>query len=56
MSAHHQGGIDMATEAAERADNDDVRRFAAAWARNQQSEIVELEGAARRRFSRLRRP
>jgi uncharacterized protein (DUF305 family) len=44
MSAHHQGGIDMATEAAERADNEDVERFASAWARNQQSEIVELEG------------
>jgi uncharacterized protein (DUF305 family) len=44
MSAHHQGGIEMATEAAARADNDDVRRFASAWARNQQAEIVELEG------------
>ena len=43
MSAHHQGGIEMATEAAERSDNEDVRRFAEAWARNQQSEIVELE-------------
>ena len=44
MTAHHQGGIDMATEAAERADNDDVQRFASAWARNQQAEIVELDG------------
>ena len=44
MTAHHQGGIDMATEAAARADNDDVRRFASSWATNQQSEIVELEG------------
>ncbi|HET9547658.1 MAG TPA: DUF305 domain-containing protein [Desertimonas sp.] len=44
MSAHHQGGIDMATEAAGRADNGDVRRFADSWARNQQAEIVELEG------------
>ena len=44
MTAHHQGGIDMATEAAAQADNDDVRRFASSWARNQQSEIVELEG------------
>jgi uncharacterized protein (DUF305 family) len=44
MSAHHQGGIDMATEAAGRADNGDVRRFAESWARNQQAEIVELEG------------
>ena len=24
MTAHHQGGIDMATDAAERAENDDV--------------------------------
>ena len=44
MTAHHQGGIDMATEAAAQADNDDVRRFASSWAQNQQSEIVELEG------------
>jgi uncharacterized protein (DUF305 family) len=44
MIAHHQGGIDMATEAGARADNDDVRRFASSWATNQQSEIVELEG------------
>ena len=44
MTAHHQGGIDMATEAAAGADNADVERFASSWARNQQSEIVELEG------------
>ena len=44
MSAHHQGGIEMATEAAERAENDEVRRFASAWATNQRAEIVELEG------------
>ena len=44
MSAHHQGGIDMANEAADRAENDDVRRMAAAWVRNQQAEIVELQG------------
>ena len=44
MTAHHQGGIDMATDAAARAENDDVRRFASSWAQNQQSEIVELEG------------
>jgi uncharacterized protein (DUF305 family) len=43
MTAHHQGGIDMADQAAAQADNDDVRDFAAATARNQQSEIVELE-------------
>ncbi len=44
MTAHHQGGIEMATDAAARAENDDVRRFASSWAQNQQSEIVELEG------------
>lgn len=44
MSAHHRGGIEMATAAAARAENADVERFAASWARNQQSEITELEG------------
>jgi uncharacterized protein (DUF305 family) len=44
MSAHHQGGIDMAEEAAADGDNDDVVRLASSWARNQRSEIVELEG------------
>ena len=44
MTAHHRGGIDMATDAAGRADNGDVRRFASSWAANQQSEIIELEG------------
>lgn len=44
MTAHHQGGIEMATDAAARAENDDVRRFASSWAQNQQSEIIELEG------------
>jgi uncharacterized protein (DUF305 family) len=43
MTAHHQGGIDMANQAAAEAENDAVRDFAAATARNQQSEIVELE-------------
>jgi uncharacterized protein (DUF305 family) len=43
MSAHHQGGIDMAEEAAAEGDNDDVVRLASSWARNQRSEIVELE-------------
>jgi uncharacterized protein (DUF305 family) len=43
MTAHHQGGIDMANQAADEAENDAVRDFAAATARNQQSEIVELE-------------
>jgi uncharacterized protein (DUF305 family) len=43
MSAHHQGGIDMAEEATAEGDNDDVVRLASSWARNQQSEIVELQ-------------
>jgi uncharacterized protein (DUF305 family) len=44
MTAHHQGGIEMADEAAARAANAEVRRFAESMARNQRSEIVELEG------------
>ncbi len=44
MSAHHEGGIEMATEAAERAENEEVRRFALGVGDEQQSEIVELEG------------
>jgi uncharacterized protein (DUF305 family) len=43
MSAHHQGGIDMAEEATAEGDNDDVVRLASSWAGNQQSEIVELQ-------------
>jgi uncharacterized protein (DUF305 family) len=43
MTAHHQGGIDMAEAAAAAAENSDVVRFAESTARNQQSEIVELE-------------
>jgi uncharacterized protein (DUF305 family) len=43
MTAHHEGGIDMANEAAERAESDAVVRFAESSARNQQSEIAEME-------------
>jgi uncharacterized protein (DUF305 family) len=43
MTAHHQGGIDMANHAAADAENDAVRNFASSTAVNQQSEIVELE-------------
>jgi uncharacterized protein (DUF305 family) len=43
MTAHHQGGIDMANQAAADAENDAVRNFASSTAVNQQSEIVELE-------------
>ena len=44
MTAHHEGGIEMATEAAGRVENGDVERFAVSSAENQRSEIVELEG------------
>jgi uncharacterized protein (DUF305 family) len=44
MTAHHRGGIEMALEAADRAENSEVRRVAGSFARNQQSEIAELEG------------
>lgn len=44
MTAHHEGGMEMAEEAAERAANDEVRRLAASTARNQRSEIAELAG------------
>ena len=43
MTAHHQGGIDMATEAAEHCRQRRCPPTSRAWARNQQSEIVELE-------------
>jgi uncharacterized protein (DUF305 family) len=43
MTAHHQGGIDMANQAAADAENEAVRDFASSTATNQQSEIVELE-------------
>jgi uncharacterized protein (DUF305 family) len=43
MTAHHQGGIDMAEAAVERADSDAVVRFAESTTRNQQSEIAELQ-------------
>ena len=46
MIAHHRGGVEMAEYAAERAASGDVRDMAAAMARNQATEIVELEGLA----------
>jgi uncharacterized protein (DUF305 family) len=42
MIRHHEGGIHMAEEAADRADDGDVRWRAAAMAKGQRSEIVEL--------------
>jgi uncharacterized protein (DUF305 family) len=47
MIEHHRGGVSMATEATERAANDDVRRYAAAWADAQAHEIAELEALRR---------
>lgn len=43
MSAHHEGGIEMSETAAELAENDDVREYAEAWARNQRTEIAEMD-------------
>jgi uncharacterized protein (DUF305 family) len=44
MTAHHEGGIEMADEASGRAESDAVVRFAESSAQNQRSEIAELEG------------
>ena len=44
MIAHHEGGIEMSNEAAQRAENEDVRVYAAPWARSQADEIAELQG------------
>ena len=44
MMAHHEGGIEMATEAAEHAGSDEVRAMAAAIAQAQASEIAEIQG------------
>ena len=46
MVDHHRGGIEMAEYAAERAASADVRNMAEAMARNQATEIAELEGLA----------
>jgi uncharacterized protein (DUF305 family) len=42
MVAHHEGGIHMAEYAVEHAENDEVRKMAAAVVAGQQSEIDEL--------------
>ncbi len=42
MTEHHQGGIDMATFAAERADNEIVREMASSMAVAQREEIAEM--------------
>jgi uncharacterized protein (DUF305 family) len=44
MVAHHEGGIEMAEFAADRAESDEVRKMAAGMARAQRGEIRELMG------------
>jgi len=44
MTAHHEGGIDMAEYAAIHAKNDQVRRMATSMAESQRHEIAELAG------------
>jgi uncharacterized protein (DUF305 family) len=48
MIDHHEGGVHMASYAAEHAGDEDVRRLAARIARNQEMEIEELEAAGAR--------
>ena len=43
MVAHHQGGIEMASDAATAAGTSEVRKMAASIAGSQQQEIVELQ-------------
>lgn len=47
MSAHHRGGIDMASDAVEHARNDEVVKMAAGMIRGQEGEIVEMENLLR---------
>lgn len=42
MTEHHEGGIEMAEYAAERAANDEVRLMAASMASSQRGEIAEM--------------
>ena len=44
MIAHHEGGIEMASYAAEHAGSDEVRAMAAAIAHAQAAEIAEMQG------------
>jgi len=48
MTRHHLGGIDMATFAADRAENDEVRLMAASMASAQRGEIAEMIGVLER--------
>jgi uncharacterized protein (DUF305 family) len=44
MVAHHQGGIHMASYAAQHANVSEVRAMAASMVTGQQEEIAELRG------------
>ena len=44
MIAHHEGGIEMASYAADHAGSDEVRAMAAAIAHAQTAEIAEMQG------------
>jgi uncharacterized protein (DUF305 family) len=48
MSAHHQGGVDMATAAVSRVHDDDIRALARRMARNQRIEIEEYKALRKR--------
>jgi uncharacterized protein (DUF305 family) len=48
MTAHHEGGVEMASVAAERAKDPFVRTLAARMARNQRIEIAEYERVRQR--------
>lgn len=48
MTAHHLGGVLMANYAAENAENEFIRDFAAGVSYNQRIEVVEYEGAVER--------
>jgi uncharacterized protein (DUF305 family) len=48
MAAHHLGGVLMANYAAENAESELIRDFAAAVSYNQRIEVVEYEGAVER--------
>ena len=45
MQNHHRGGVEMASYAAKRVDDERVKKLAAAMARNQRQEIGEMEAA-----------
>jgi uncharacterized protein (DUF305 family) len=48
MRAHHEGGVEMASVAADRAEDPFVRTLAARMARNQRIEITEYDRVRQR--------